>query len=136
MVQPFTRTLQLADTVQEVSPRRGKTHPATRVFQALRIAVNRELEALETGLQQLAARLAPGGRFAVITFQSLEDRVVKQFFRARCQRWLDRPEWPEPRPNPYYIFRKVTGKALTASEAEQAANPRSRSAKLRAVEKL
>src|SRR5205807_2240215 len=99
-------------------------------------AVNRELETLETGLLQLSARLAKGGRFAVITFHSLEDRVVKEFFKVRTQAFLDRPEWPQPRPNPDHIFNKVTGKALTASDAEQSANARSRSAKLRVVEKI
>ncbi len=136
MVQPFTRTLQLAEAIESVVPRQGKTHPATRVFQALRIAVNRELEVLETGLASLTARLTPGGRFAVITFHSLEDRIVKEFFKLRTQEWLDRPEWPAARRNPDHIFRKVTGKAITASDAEQAANARSRSAKLRAVEKI
>ncbi len=135
-VQPYTRTLQLAGSIEEVSPRRGKTHPATRVFQALRMAVNRELEALEAGLEQIARRLAPGGRFAVITFHSLEDRIVKQFFKTGTERWVDRPEWPAPKPNPARIFRKVTSKAIAASDAEQRANPRSRSAKLRAVEKI
>jgi len=135
-VQPFTRTLQLADSVESVVPRRGKTHPATRVFQALRMAVNRELEALEAGLEQFTARLAPGARFGVITFHSLEDRIVKQFFKARSEEWIDRPEWPAPRRNPDHLFRKITGKAVIAGEAEQTANPRSRSAKLRAVVKI
>jgi 16S rRNA (cytosine1402-N4)-methyltransferase len=136
MVKPFTRTLQLAESVESVVPRRGKIHPATRVFQALRMAVNRELEALQAGLEQFSGRLAPGGRFAVITFHSLEDRLVKQFFKARTEEWLDRPEWPAPRRNPDHIFQKITGKAVAASDAEQTANPRSRSAKLRAVRKI
>lgn len=134
--RPFTTTLQLAEAVEKVIPRRGRTHPATRVFQALRIAVNRELEVLCTALEQFSACLAPGGRFAVITFHSLEDRIVKQFFKTRSVEWIDRPEWPAPRPNPDRIFRSITGKAVTASDAEQRANPRSRSAKLRVVEKL
>ncbi|HEX8311190.1 MAG TPA: 16S rRNA (cytosine(1402)-N(4))-methyltransferase RsmH [Chthoniobacteraceae bacterium] len=136
LVQPFTTTLQLAQAVESVSPRRGKSHPATRVFQALRIAVNRELEVLEDALTKIAARLAPRGRFAIITFHSLEDRLVKTVFKAQSTEWLDRPEWPEPRRNPERIFRKVTGKAVIASEVEQRANPRSRSAKLRVVEKI
>jgi 16S rRNA (cytosine1402-N4)-methyltransferase len=136
MVQPFTTTKQLADAVETVVPRRGRTHPATRTFQALRIAVNRELDALTEGLAQFTARLAPGGRFAVITFHSLEDRIVKQFFKTRTTEFLDRPEWPTPRPNPEYLFRAVTGKPVVASEAEQRANPRSRSAKLRVVERI
>lgn len=136
MVKPFTTTLELASAVESVIPRRSGTHPATRVFQALRIAVNRELEALEQGLEQLSARLAPGGVFAVITFHSLEDRIVKNFFKHRCTQWLDRPEWPEPRYNPDYLFRAITRKPVAAGTAEQRRNPRSRSAKLRAVKRL
>ena len=136
MMKPITTTLGLAQTVESVSPRRGRAHPATRVFQALRIAVNRELEVLTEGLAQITARLAPGGRFAVITFHSLEDRIVKEFFKSRTVPWLDRPEWPEARPNPDCIFRKITGKPVVASAAEERTNPRARSAKLRVVEKL
>lgn len=135
LVKPITTTLDLARVVEMVVPRRGRTHPATQVFQALRMAVNRELEALEEGLAQLSARLAPGGRLAVITFHSLEDRIVKDFFKQRFTEWLDRPEWPAPRRNPGLMFRKITGKPIVAGEAEQRANPRARSAKLRVVEK-
>jgi 16S rRNA (cytosine1402-N4)-methyltransferase len=136
MVQPFRTTLQLAQSVESVVPRRGRTHPATRIFQALRIAVNRELEALSLGLEQFTARLAPGGRLAVITFHSLEDRIVKTFFKERTTAFLDRPEWPEARPNPLHILKAITGKPVIASDAEQRANPRSRSAKLRVVERI
>lgn len=136
MVKPFTTTLELAEAVESVIPRRSGTHPATRVFQALRIAVNRELDALEQGLEQLTTRLAPGGVFAVITFHSLEDRIVKVFFKHRCTEWLDRPEWPEPRRNPDYLFQAITRKPVVAGAAEQRRNPRSRSAKLRVVKKL
>lgn len=136
-VRPLNSTLELAQCVESVVPRRGKkTHPATRIFQALRIAVNRELEVLERGLSGFTNRLVPGGRFAVITFHSLEDRLVKQFFNQRSLPTLDRPEWSAPRANPDYVFRKVTGKPIIASEVEQRANPRSRSAKLRIVERL
>jgi 16S rRNA (cytosine1402-N4)-methyltransferase len=134
--KPFETTMQLALAVEEVVPRRGRIHPATRIFQALRIAVNREMEVLESVLGQAAARLRPGGRMAVITFHSLEDRMVKEFFRLRSTAELDRPEWPAPRPNPDYIFRALTRKPVIASAEEQRSNPRSRSAKLRAVEKL
>ena len=133
--RPLATTLDLVRSVEKVNPRRGRTHPATKVFQALRIAVNRELEVLETALRAFSARLNPGGRFAVITFHSLEDRIVKNFFRARSQEWLDRPEWPAPRRNPEFQFRLLTPKPVVASEEEQNRNPRSRSAKLRAVEK-
>ncbi|MES2572823.1 MAG: 16S rRNA (cytosine(1402)-N(4))-methyltransferase RsmH [Verrucomicrobiota bacterium] len=136
MVRPFTTTLELAESIESVVPRHGKTHPGTRVFQALRIAVNRELEVLEQALLAFSAVLAPGGRFAVITFHSLEDRIVKAFFTQRSMEWLDRPEWPAPRRNPDFIFKRITRKALVAGEAEQRSNPRSRSAKLRVVEKL
>jgi len=136
MVRPFTTTLQLAEAVEAVIPRRGRAHPATRIFQGLRIAVNRELEVLEEGLSKLAERLAPGGRFAVLTFHSLEDRIVKTFFKERSTATIDRPEWPEARPNPLYVFQRITHKPTIASEAEQRANPRSRSAKLRVVERL
>jgi 16S rRNA (cytosine1402-N4)-methyltransferase len=136
MVKPFTTTLELAQAVERVVPRHGRTHPATRVFQALRIAVNRELEVLEQALERFSARLTPGGRFAVITFHSLEDRIVKAFFGHRATEWLDRPEWPAPRRNPDYVFKKITRKALVAGAAEQRANPRSRSAKLRVVERI
>ncbi len=136
MVKPFATTLELAQAVESVVPRHGKTHPATRVFQALRIAVNRELEVLEQALLQYSARLAVGGRFAIITFHSLEDRIVKSFFAHRSAEWLDRPEWPAPKRNPEYQFKRITRKALVASDAEQQANPRSRSAKLRVVERI
>jgi 16S rRNA (cytosine1402-N4)-methyltransferase len=132
----FDTTAQLAAAVEQVSPRRGRIHPATRVFQALRIAVNREMEVLESVLTQAAARLRPGGRFAVITFHSGEDRIVKDFFRHRSTAQLDRPEWPAPRPNPDFIFHAITRKPVVATAEEQQTNPRSRSAKLRAVERI
>ena len=100
------------------------------------MAVNDELGALEEGLEQLSERLAPGGRFAVITFHSLEDRIVKRFFAERSKEWLDRPEWTEARRNSQLLFRKVNRKAIMAAATEVRANPRSRSARLRVVEKL
>ena len=133
---PFETTMQLAAAVEQVVPRRGRTHPATRVFQALRIAVNHEMEALQSVLGQAAARLRPGARMAVITFHSGEDRIVKDYFRHHAAPLIDRPEWPAPRPNPDCIFLPLTRKPLVASDDEQQVNPRSRSAKLRAVEKL
>jgi 16S rRNA (cytosine1402-N4)-methyltransferase len=136
LMQPFTTTRQLADAVESVVPRHSRAHPATRIFQALRIAVNRELDALTAGLEQFTQRLAPGGRLAVITFHSLEDRIVKTFFKERTAEFIDRPEWPAARPNPLHLFQAVTRKPVIASEAEQRANPRSRSAKLRVVERI
>lgn len=134
--RPFVTTLDLAQSVEKVNPRRGRTHPATKVFQSLRIAVNRELEVLQAALAAFSARLNPGGRFGVITFHSLEDRIVKNYFKARAQEWLDRPEWPSPRRNPDFQFRLVTGKPAIASPEEAHRNPRSRSAKLRVVEQI
>jgi 16S rRNA (cytosine1402-N4)-methyltransferase len=94
------------------------------------------LEVLEQGLHRLTQLLSPGGRLAVITFHSLEDRIVKTFFAERAVEWLDRPEWPAPRRNPDLVFKRVTRKAVVAGPAEQRTNPRSRSARLRVVEKL
>lgn len=134
--RPFSTTLELAGAIEEVSPRRGRIHPATRIFQALRMAVNRELEVLEQALETLAPRLAPGGRMGVITFHSLEDRLVKQFFKRRSTEWLDRPEWPEPRRNSDFLLHLITRRPETAAPAELQRNPRSRSAKLRVAERI
>src|SRR6266576_3480508 len=133
---PFRETLPLARTIEKLVGRHGRQHPATQVFQALRMEVNDELGALEQGLHVLTARLERGGRIAVITFHSLEDRIVKNFFRNHSREWLDRPEWPEPRRNPDYDLGLVTPKPVEPSEEEQRANPRSRSAKLRVAEKI
>jgi len=132
---PFSTTVELARAIESVLPRRRPRHPATRVFQALRIAVNDELGTIERALPLLADYVKPGGRFGVITFQSLEDRLVKQFFRKVTQEWVDRPEWPEPRRNPSFGFRSLTSRPVEPSEVELAANPRSRSAKLRVIER-
>ncbi|HRT56538.1 MAG TPA: 16S rRNA (cytosine(1402)-N(4))-methyltransferase RsmH [Candidatus Paceibacterota bacterium] len=136
---PITTTRQLAELVERVSPRRGrKTHPATRIFQALRIVVNDELGSLEKGLSGAMKILRPGGRLAVITFHSLEDRLVKEFGRARardytCPAGVDVPELREPRaPEARWVSRK----AIKPGAAELAENPRSRSAQLRVMEKL
>lgn len=133
---PITTTTQLADIIATVLPRKGKQHPATRSFQALRIAVNDELGALDALLETGLSLLKSGGRFAIITFHSLEDRAVKRYFDRVTRPEIDRPEWPAPRPNPEYAARQVTRKPIVASEAELAANPRARSAKLRVIEKL
>ena len=133
---PITTTTQLADIIASVLPRKGKQHPATRSFQALRIAVNDELGALDALLESGLSLLKSGGRFAIITFHSLEDRAVKRYFDRVTRPEIDRPEWPAPRPNPEYAARLVTRKPIVASEAELAANPRARSAKLRVIEKL
>jgi 16S rRNA (cytosine1402-N4)-methyltransferase len=133
---PFRETLPLAHAIEKVVGRHGRRHPATQVFQALRMEVNDELGALEEGLRGLTARLESGARIGVIAFHSLEDRIVKNFFRDRSREWLDRPEWPEPRRNPDYDLKLVTSKPVEPSEEEQRANPCSRSAKLRVAEKI
>ena len=116
-------TTQLARLVERVlGGRRGKIHPATRVFQALRIAVNDELENLRRGLEAAVDVLKPGGRLAVISFHSLEDRIVKRFIVERSQ-------------GDAATLRRVTKKPLIASEEEIAANARARSAKLRVAER-
>jgi 16S rRNA (cytosine1402-N4)-methyltransferase len=133
---PFHETMQLAKAVEKIVGRHGRRHPATQIFQALRMEVNDELGALAEGLRVLTARLEPGARIAVITFHSLEDRIVKNFFRDRSREWLDRPEWPEPRPNPDFALRLITSKPVEPGENEQRINPRSRSAKLRVAERI
>ena len=133
---PFTETLQLAKVIEKTVGRHGRRHPATQVFQALRMEVNDELGALEAGLRVLTARLESGARIAVISFHSLEDRIVKNFFRARSREFLDRPEWPEPRENPDHDLRLVTSKPIEPGDNEQRFNPRARSAKLRVAEKI
>ncbi len=132
-------TRQLAELIERISPRHGKkAHPATKVFQALRIAVNEEISSLETGLAGALRLLKSGGRLAVITFHSLEDRVVKAFGRARARDYtfmggVDVPELREPRAPE---LRWVTRKAIRPGVAELAENPRSRSAQLRVLEKI
>lgn len=132
----FHDTMQLAKAVEKIVWRHGRRHPATQVFQALRMEVNDELGALEEGLRVLTTRLESGARIAVITFHSLEDRIVKNFFRDWSREFLDRPEWPEPRRNPDFALRLITAKPVEPGENEQRVNPRSRSAKLRVAEKI
>jgi 16S rRNA (cytosine1402-N4)-methyltransferase len=132
----FETTAQLAEGVSDVVPRTGRRHPATRVFQALRIAVNDELGSLKKGLDSISGSLARGARFGVITFHSLEDRMVKRYFKHHSSEWMDRPEWPEPRRNPDRIFRLLTPHPIDAGPEEVEANPRARSAKLRIVEHI
>jgi len=126
-------TAELADLI--AAGHHGARHPATRAFQALRIAVNDELASLEKALPVLSNFLVPGGRMGVITFHSLEDRIVKHFFRRHSVFEVDDPTWPAPRPNPERLFDLVTSRSITASPEELASNPRSRSARLRIVER-
>jgi 16S rRNA (cytosine1402-N4)-methyltransferase len=132
----FRETGQLARAIEKIAWRHGRRHPATQVFQALRMEVNDELGALRDGLSALISRLEPGARIAVITFHSLEDRIVKNYFRDHSRQFLDRPEWPEPRPNPDYELKLITSKPVEPSADEQRDNPRSRSAKLRVAERI
>jgi 16S rRNA (cytosine1402-N4)-methyltransferase len=138
--QPFTGTLDLAAVVERaLGGRRGApTHPATRTFQALRIAVNDELGELERGLLAAERRLEPGGRLVVVSFHSLEDRVVKAFLAERAGRTPagSRHLPPQRAAASAPSFELVRAGALAASEAESAANPRARSAKLRAAVRL
>ncbi|WP_292042118.1 MULTISPECIES: 16S rRNA (cytosine(1402)-N(4))-methyltransferase RsmH, partial [unclassified Brevundimonas] len=134
--QPFTRTLDLAEVVEKaLGGRRGAAiHPATRTFQALRIAVNDELGELERGLEAAEAKLAPGGRLVVVTFHSLEDRIVKNFLTERTGNTpagsRHAPVAVDPRQPTFTL--KFKG-AQAATEDESAINPRARSAKLRAA---
>ncbi|MDD5262201.1 MAG: 16S rRNA (cytosine(1402)-N(4))-methyltransferase RsmH [Methylacidiphilales bacterium] len=132
----FTRTAPLAALVEKVlgGRRNRKIHPATKTFQALRIAVNGELEALEEALPAVPGALKPGGRFAAISFHALEDRRVKSFIERRSLPEIRGTEYAFGLPNPDYTFRKI-GRWLP-SEAEVLKNPRARSARLRVAEKL
>lgn len=118
---PFKTTTQLANYIAQFVPRRGKEHPATRVFQALRIAVNNELDVLAEALKDAISVLCPGGRIVVISYHSLEDRIVKNVFKAHLS---------------HQELEILTKKPLTPSFEEIKANPRARSAKLRAGEKI
>src|SRR4051812_44178048 len=137
---PISTADELAAIVERAAPRtppgRRRIHPATRVFQALRIAVNEELEALEAGLAAAVELLRPGGRLVVLSYHSLEDRIVKRFFQAERRGCVCPPDVPvcvcghDPR------LRLVTRPTLTPTAAEIDANPRARSARLRAAERL
>lgn len=135
--RPLQTTTQLADVVlKAVRGERSKIHPATRTFQALRIAVNEELKGLAETLPQAVKALAPGGRLAVISFHSLEDRIVKQFFRRESRDCICPPDQPVCICGHKASIREITRRPIVANEEEIAANPRARSAKLRVAEKL
>ncbi len=134
--RPLQTTRQLAAVIESVLPRKGHIHPATRTFQALRIAVNRELERVENVLPQAVAALRSGGRLAIISFHSLEDRIVKEYFRRESRDCLCPPRQPVCTCGHTATLREISRKPITPGEAETAANPRARSAKLRVVEKL
>lgn len=134
--RPIHTTSRLAEVVEAAIGRHEHIHPATRTFQALRIAVNRELEALERALPQAVEILRSGGRLAVIAFHSLEDRIVKHVIRQEVRGCVCPSEAPICTCGRSPALRMVTRKPLRASEEEVAANPRSRSARLRVAEKL
>lgn len=137
--QPFETTLQLADAVASALPpavRRKDKNPSRRTFQAIRIAVNGELDALSEGLDEIFDLLAPGGRFCIITFHSLEDRVVKQRFRQWATACTCPPELPVCVCGGKAKAKLITRKPIEATGDELASNRRSRSAKLRVIEKL
>jgi 16S rRNA (cytosine1402-N4)-methyltransferase len=133
--RPISQTRQLAELIERESGKRGRIHPATQVFQALRIAVNKELEALEEGLDVAPSLLMPNGRLAVISFHSLEDRLVKRFIRDRSRDCICPPAQPVCTCASSPTLRPVTRKVIRPSEAEIARNPRSRSARLRVAAK-
>ncbi len=132
--KPFETTLELAACIENAVGRNSKIHPATRSFQAIRMAINEELESLASILENSAKVLKPGGRLLIITFHSLEDRMVKRFLRHHSQPYIDDPTWPAPRPNPDYKFRLISKKAIAPSQTEISSNPRARSAKLRVAQ--
>lgn len=135
---PLTTTAQLADLVIKAVQQKGhwRIHPATRTFQALRIAVNRELEGVDKFVADAVEVLAPAGRLVVIAFHSLEDRIIKQAFRFQSGQCQCPASQPVCRCGAFARVEILTRKALLPSEAEIAANPRARSAKLRACRKL
>jgi 16S rRNA (cytosine1402-N4)-methyltransferase len=136
--RPVRTTTQLAEVVTlAVGGRReaARIHPATRTFQALRIAVNGELDALKEVLPVAVSLLSPGGRLAVISFHSLEDRIVKNYFRLQARGPQNEPALPAPA-HFVPILKEITRKPVVASAEEIARNPRARSARLRIAEKL
>ena len=135
-VRPLTTTWQLAEVVRKSIPEHGRIHPATRTFQALRIAVNDELKTLETTLPRATAALAPSGRLAIIAFHSLEDRIIKAFFRRESRDCLCPPRQPVCTCGHKATLRDITRRPIRPSEAEIQDNVRARSARLRVAEKL
>ncbi|MBI9105111.1 MAG: 16S rRNA (cytosine(1402)-N(4))-methyltransferase RsmH [Spirochaetales bacterium] len=136
---PFETTVQLAGLIKRVSPpdyRRGRIHPATKTFQALRIAVNGELARLDSVLLNALQILRPGGRMGVITFHSLEDRIVKHFFKSLNKTCICPPEQPICNCKGRKIVDILTKKPVIPTEQERSENPPSRSAKLRVVRKI
>ena len=137
--RPIQTTFELAETILAAIPAGARTetiHPATRTFQAFRIAVNRELESLQAGLDAAVRLLAPGGRVCVLSYHSLEDRMVKQAFAKHAGRCVCPPALPVCACGVEKRVKVLTRRPVVPSEEEVRANPRARSAKLRAAEKL
>jgi 16S rRNA (cytosine1402-N4)-methyltransferase len=128
---PFTRTLELAGAIERLIGRHGKTHPATRCFQAIRMHINQEIPKLHQALHAALTCLKPGGKLLIITFHSLEDTAVKKFLHFHAQAEIDHPTWPSAKPNPEHYLTLPIRKSIAATRAEILSNPRSRSAKLR-----
>lgn len=138
-VRVFENTLDLAETIQKAVPRAKwpkNIHVATRTFQAIRIEVNAELDKIERALRQAVDLLVPGGRVAVISFHSLEDRIVKNLLRDLTGKCQCPPGFPLCRCGARAVVKVITSRPVTATEAEMAHNPRSRSAKMRVGEKI
>ncbi len=135
--RPLGSTKDLAQTVQKVARNpKSKIHPATRTFQALRIAVNQELEALKAFLPEALESLNSGGRLAIIAFHSLEDRIVKQFFRLESRDCICAPDFPVCVCDHKARIKELTKRPIQPEEAEIDSNPRARSAKMRVAEKI
>jgi len=134
--RPVTTTSQLAEIIKRVYPSHSRVHPATRTFQAIRIAVNDELSVLEQALPRAVQALRSGGRLAVISFHSLEDRIVKDFFRRESKDWINPPYEKIYEVERSATLKEITRKPITPSADEIETNPRARSAKLRVAEKL
>ena len=135
--RPILTSIELAEVIEKVNPRRGKrTHPATQTFQAIRIAINDELSALETALEQAVSLLGQGGRMAVISYHSLEDRIVKNFVRKQASDCVCPPGTPVCRCDHLATLKIVTRRPLIPTDVEIASNPRARSAKLRVAERI
>ena len=132
--RPITGTAHLARLIEQAIGRRGKIHPATRTFQALRIAVNQELERLDTALRQAVNLLAPGGRLVVISYHSLDDRLVKEFLKQESKDCICPPEIPACTCDHTPTLMILTKKVITPSTDEIRENPRSRSARMRVSE--
>jgi 16S rRNA (cytosine1402-N4)-methyltransferase len=137
MNRPLHTTRQLVNVIEKASPRRGdKTHPATQTFQALRIVVNDELYAVQKTLPQAVASLRSGGRCAVISFHSLEDRIVKDYFREQSKDLVNPPYEKIYEQEREAVVKLINKKPITPTEQESKENSRARSAKLRVIEKL